>query len=107
MVHFLRDNKGKTIIETECYIKTDDWKYIEVSSSVDITNYSNFLLSNPEKSGLIIERINELDELRGWLWESYFMVEKNDPNKINDVNDKIRSFYQHVADELNLYNISD
>lgn len=107
MTHYLRDNKRNTIIETECWVKREDWKYIEVSSTVDIIQYSRFLLDNLERAGAVMAYISELDELRGWLWEVYFMNEKNDPSKIDDVNLKISQFYQKVAKELNLYYITD
>lgn len=107
MIHYLRDNKRNTIIETECWVKREDWEYIEVSSSVDIIHYSRFLLDNLDKAGAVTSYISELDELRGWLWEVYFMTGKNDPSKIDDVNDKISQFYQKVGKELNLNYITD
>ena len=107
MIHYLRDNKRNNIIETECWVKREDWEYIEVSSSVDIIHYSRFLLDNSDKAGAVTSYISELDELRGWLWEVYFMTGKNDPSKIDDVNHKISQFYQKVGKELNLNYITD
>lgn len=107
MIHYLRDKVGNTIIETECWVKREDWEYIEISSTVDIIQYSCFLLDNLERAGGVMSYIDELDELRGWLWEVYFMSEKNDPSKIDDVNNKISQFYQKVAKELNLNYIID
>ena len=64
-----------TILDCEYFIKREEgMKFLEIHSSVIVDTYSEFLLnSNPEKQMEIVEDFTELSELRGWLWESYFL----------------------------------
>lgn len=64
MVHFLRNDKNRTIIECEVY--NDD-----LSSSTNIEEYSKMLLDLHRKDlhYMFIQAISDLDEIRGWWWE--------------------------------------
>jgi len=48
-----------------------------------------------------------LNELRGWLWERYFMTGKNDGSQIDDVIDKLKIILTKVAKDYNLVLIQD
>ncbi len=71
MTLFLRDKNNITLVDIDLYIKTeDDHKYVEISSTIDITTYSRFLLNTPEKfRAKVIMYFASLSELRGWMWE--------------------------------------
>ena len=75
MIFFLRDKNNNTILDVNCYKKDG---YIELCSVVCIDTYSKLLLESPEEErGQIIVEFDILQELRGWLWEKYFMGRKN------------------------------
>ena len=112
MIHFLRDSSNKTIIETEVWNKQDSNsneidKYTEISSSVDIYNYSIFLLSTDIVKSIVIIEIGKLDELRGWLWESFYMVGMNDGTKKDEIEGLVRDMYKDAAEKLGLHYVTD
>lgn len=109
MIHFLRNSENRTIIETEVYNKTEDeyYTYTEVSSAVDIAHYSLFLIQYQNNKLNIISTINDLSELRGWLWENYYMVGRNDGTKLDDINEKVSEFYNNASEKLGLNYIVD
>ncbi len=109
MTHFLRDKSNNTIIETEIWNKEEDidGKYTEISSSVDIVNYSFFLLSTEPVNLSIIIEIKKLDELRGWLWESFYMTGKNDGKKKEEIELLVKDMYKGAAERLELNYIID
>ena len=79
MTLFLRNEKNETILDLEVWVKTEDsYSFVELSSSIDINNYSLMLIKNTDKEKQIemISDFDELSELRGWLWEVFFMVKK-------------------------------
>ena len=61
MVHFLRNDVNRTVIECQV-TKTD------LSSAVDIFQYSNELLGSETQDKLIAD-ISSLNEIRGAWWE--------------------------------------
>jgi len=101
MTIFLRDKNNKTIIETEVYSKKyediDD-SHIEILSTVDIQNYSLFLLDQKLSDQFqFISLIETLSELRGWLWEVYFNGTKNTTDHLDEVRKKVENFYREVS----------
>lgn len=97
-----------TIAEVECYVKSEDGsQYIELQASVDIPAYSNLLLTNLERSDEIIADFAGISELRGWLWESYFMGKQNDPEKYNDVIKILRTHFENIMRKYNLMYVED
>jgi len=110
MVLFLRSKLNRTIAEVEVYVKTDEEnhliKYIELHASVNIEEYSNLLLNNLKKEE-IIRDFSDISELRGWLWESYFMGDENDPTKYNDVVKILKKMFVEIADKYELGYVED
>jgi hypothetical protein len=90
MIIFLRNERNRTILDLDCYVKTEytgeptPMKFVEISADVAIDTYSKFLLENLDRKDEIIEDFSEMSELRGWLWERYFMGGDNDPEKYDD-----------------------
>jgi hypothetical protein len=112
MTLYLRDEKNKTLFEAEVWVKTEyepnlKYSFVELSPTVHIDTYSKFLLENQGKAKKIIEDFNNLSELRGWLWERFFMTGKNDGTQIDDVVDKLKVILGKVAKDYKLYLIGD
>jgi len=111
MILFLRDQNNNTIVDLECWVKTaednKDYKYIELSVTVDIFYYSVFLLTNPDKQSEIIRDFSDIQELRGWLWEVYFNGQRSDPDKYADVLAKLREMLKTVANKYDLSYVED
>jgi len=111
MILFLRDDKNNTIVDLECWVKTaeddKDYKYIELSVSIDIFYYSVFLITNPDKQAEIIGDFSDIQELRGWLWEVYFNGQRSDPDKYDDVIANLREKLKAVAQKYDLYYVED
>lgn len=68
MTLFIRDAKNKTLIEFEALRRDGD---MEPSASLDVVNYSKFLILHPEEQNKIMEIFNNLSEIRGWYYEWY------------------------------------
>lgn len=78
MTLYIRDDKNRTIWGAEYWVaNTDGYQHLEISSSIDVENYSRFLLANQERSDEIINVFDQLSEIRGWMWEVHFMTQKN------------------------------
>ena len=108
MILFLRDENNDTIVDIECFIETeDDKRFIELHSSVDIHNYSKYLLNNLDNSSEIIRIFDYISELRGWLWERFFMGAKNDPEKYDEVIEILRKLLKGIAEKYNLSYVED
>jgi hypothetical protein len=108
MILFLRDKNNNSIVDIECYVKTEDGnRFVELHAAVDIHRYSFFLLENQDRKAEIISDFSEIDELRGWLWEKYFMAGKNNPDKYDDVIAILRSMLQGVAGKYELNYVED
>lgn len=105
MILFLRDKNNNTIVDTECYTKDG---YVEISSGVCIDYYSKFLLESDEAlRDEIIAEFDALQELRGWLWESYFMGRKNTDKEYDDVIEALRVIFRNLARKYDLGFVED
>lgn len=113
MTLYLRNDKNRTLFETDVWVNTDynpdgtKHTYVELSATVNITNYSNLLLENIKNKNKVIHDFDSLSELRGWLWERYFMVDENDGSQIDDVIKKVKVILTKVAKDYNLNLIVD
>jgi hypothetical protein len=108
MTLYLRNEKGRNLLDLEVWVKTEDaYSFVELRSAVNITNYSELLLDNIPKANKIIHDFDSLSELRGWLWERYFMTGENDGSQIDDVIDKVKKILNKVAKDYNLALIED
>jgi len=117
MILYLRNETGKTIVDIELWTKTeyesdgDKHSFIEISCSIDIAHYSFLLLDisnqSPDKLGQAIADFSELSEIRGWMWENYFMVKKNTPEEYNGVLTEVRKTLDTIGKRYNLRLIED
>jgi len=108
MILFLRNDKRESIVDIECFVKTeDDRKFVEIHASVIIEPYSKFLLENLDKKDDIISDFSKVSELRGWLWESYFMGGDNDPKEYDNIIKLLREELQKMAEYYKLSYVED
>lgn len=109
MILYLRNKDNETIFEVEVYVDSNEERgdFVELSANIYIENYSNFLLDNLKKKKKIIHTFENLSHLRGWLWERYFITDKNDGTQIDDVINKLNIILTKVAKDLKLDLIPD
>jgi hypothetical protein len=50
---------------------------------------------------------SHIQELRGWLWETYFNGQKSDPSKYDDVIAVLRVMLKDVAQKYDLIYVED
>jgi len=103
MTLYLRDDKGDNILDIDICVKTNgESSYVELISLVHIPIYSNLLLNNLNKKNKIIHDFDNLRNLRGWLWERYFMIGENDVNKFDHIIEQLKRILTKVAKDYNL-----
>ena len=116
MILFLRDKQNNTIVDLDCYIDRgdsdsrfykSDYRFIELQVLVDIRYYSKYLLENLDNRDEIISVFSDIQELRGWLWERYFMGGDNDPEKHGDVMRYLKTLFKAVAERYDLRYVED
>jgi hypothetical protein len=97
MVHFLRNENNRTIIECEVY--KDD-----LSAGTNIENYSTMLIDLHNK-GLhhpFISDISQLDQIRGWWWEM-----AKDSGDYKSIDDFVKEKFMEVAKKYDLNYVTD
>jgi hypothetical protein len=109
MILFLRDKQNNTIVDLDCYIDTgeNNYRFIELQVLVDIRYYSKLLLDNLDRKAEVITTFSDMQELRGWLWETYFMTGNNDPDKYDDVMRYLKTLFKTVAERYDLRYVED
>ena len=107
MVLFIRNNHDNSIVDLEIYEAGNDNSYIELYPEILIGTYSKFLLENIDRSEEIIRDFDEINELRGWLWEYYFMGRQNTAKEFNIVLELVRNKLKEIANKYNLYYVED
>ena len=95
MTHFLRNKDNRTIIS--CDVSSKD-----LSSAVDIEEYSNMLLDIPSNMRDFIKAISDLDEIRGAWWENAMYS-----GNWKSIDDFVAEEYKKVASAYNLYYVTD
>jgi len=112
MILFLRNQYNKTIVDLDCYVKTEyegntSRKFVELSVDIAIDTYSHFLLENLQRKDEIIEDFSNINELRGWLWEKYFCGGDNDPDEYKNIIKQLQALLQGHAEKYNLRYVED
>ncbi len=97
MVHFLRNENNRTIIECEVY--KDD-----LSAGTNIENYSAMLieLHNKDLHHPFISDISQLDQIRGWWWEM-----AKDSGNYKSIDDFVKEKFMEVAKKYDLNYVTD
>lgn len=108
MTLYIRRGKNKTLLDVEFYTTIEnDYSFVELSSTVMIEEYSKFLLENIDRADEIIEDFEFLNELRGWLWESFFIVTKNTPASYDSALIALREILNGICEKYSLYLVED
>jgi len=110
MTIFLRTDKNQTILDLDVWVKTEDANsFVEISSNIDIFNYSYFLLKEHDKKKQmqIIHDFDRLSELRGWLWEIYFQGRQNREEEYESIVEELKHFLYEIANKYDLCLIID
>ena len=94
MVHYLRTENNRTIIECEVTQK-------DLSSYVSIPEYSNLLI-NSEDGNTLIWDFDELHNIRSWWWEK-----EEDSGDCKSCDDFVGEQYRRVGKKYNLNYITD
>lgn len=101
MVLFLRSQTNYTIVDCEIFPKDN---YTELRCIIDIREYSNFLLKNIKNANKIVEDFDQIQELRGWLWEGRG---SNKDTEYMDIVAEVRQFLMSIAKKYDLYYVED
>lgn len=105
MVHYIRDEKNNTLLDLEVYTLEDGTP--DIGSSVDIINYTDFILkqdSNKQQTAKFI--FDKLSEIRGWYWEIFRVTKNTNPSK-EEVDRVIGDMVRAGAEVLGLKYITD
>ena len=94
MIHFIRTNKNRTIIECEVNNNKD------LSCSTDLEIYSEELFKNIPVKDQFMEDFSRLDELRGIWWES-------DPDDDESMDDFVRDEFVRIAHKYGYNYVTD
>jgi len=106
MIHFLRNDKNETLLDLEVF--TNDDGTPDLGVSIDIANYTDFLLSrdDDEQRQKIKFVFDKLSESRGWYWEVYRETINKNPT-IKDVNSVIGLMVQSAGNVIKLGYVTD
>jgi len=105
MTLFLRNNKNESIVDIEIWVKRDaetKRSFVELRSVVCIKPYSEFLLANSAEKEEIIDTFDNISELRGWMWENYFMVKDNTPDELQNVVNEVSDMLREIGKKFGL-----
>lgn len=109
MTLFIRSKNNRTIVDIDVWVKNEEGReFVEISVSINIEEYSKFLLGHTSHFHKeIIRDFSNISELRGWLWEKYFMGGANNPEKLDDVLNKVRKYLKKITTKYDLYYTED
>ncbi len=118
MTIFLRTKNNDTIIDCEILKHIDEIGkgYVEIHSGVCVIPYTGTVLTIMEEDHPKIRYdkiaefaldIDTLSELRGWLWETYFMAKKNTVDEYDNVLNEVRKMFKAIADKYDLCVVED
>ena len=107
MTLFLRNKKNETICS--CDFFTDDDGCLDVSCSISVINYTKLLMEfpkDPKTVGMIASTFDDLDEMRGFLWECHTKVMGKDGDK-DAAYRLVKAQYDAVAKAFGLSVVED
>jgi len=106
MIHFIRNEKNEPLLDLEVFTLKDGTP--ELSVSIDIGNYTNFLLKQSEERQQEMTKyiFIRLSEARGWYWEVYKETINKNPTK-EDVDGVIGLMVRSAAQVLRLEYVTD
>ena len=96
MVHYLRDERNRTIIECETFNKLSENP--DLSSSIDVAEYSDLLYFNQDKFNEIKWDFDLLHNIRRDWFEGF---------NEGSIDNFVKDYYSRVAKKYNLNYITD
>ena len=100
---------NKTVCDVEVTTQKENGKeYIELRSSVFVAGYSEVLAKHMDEMLKVIKDFEEIEELRGWLWERH--LHNNNVYTIENYRstiDYVKNILSKVAKEYDLYYVED
>jgi hypothetical protein len=107
MIIFLRTPDNKTLVDIEVF----GGKNPDLSSVVIIGNYSRFLLEYcvlhvGNSISELIDLFDDLQELRGWLFEKYLAIENKNADQ-REIEEKVIEILKPIAEEYDLRIVTD
>ena len=108
MIYQLRGAKEGTVCDVEVYCDSE-LDCIEINSSVFVKGYSKLLAKNLGRANEIIQDFTEIEDLRGWLWEKYFMKNRNiySDNHMKNVMEYVSNLLKNVGSKYDLWLYED
>ena len=106
MTIYLRNEENLTLVDIEISKVLGDSKdprnkgYVELHSLVVIDTYTDLLLKNLEVAEVLKSIFQDIQELRGWLWES-FLSNKNEASEYGNVVREVRKILSKQVDIIN------
>lgn len=108
MTLYLRDEHNNTLFSVDVWNKTEDGRaYTELSAGVMVEPFSKNLLQREKEQEEFIKDFDELSELRGWLWETYYMRGNNDGSDLDDIISALKKILQSVSERYDLHLVID
>lgn len=110
MTLYLRTDSNDTVVDIDCWVKIEnDHRYVELSASIDIMKYSALLLLQKSMTAQaeIAADFHSINELRGWLWEIFFMGSTNDPERYDEVIVELKKTLIEIGLKYDLHLITD
>lgn len=108
MIHFLKNIKNKTIIETEVFNYNVFGIYLDVKSSISPKNYGEELLLFYEVEDIykkdsydFMQDIHELNELQNLYLSKYIDMTESEFNNV------VKNKYKYVAEKYDLKYTND
>jgi hypothetical protein len=108
MILYLRNKENRTIVDVEIYVKKQNNKeFVELRSVIVIETYSKFLLENIKIANQIINDFQIISELRGYMWEDYFLEKDNTPEELNNVIKIVSEHLKNIGKKFDLTFVTD
>ncbi|SRR5579872_2686050 len=113
MTFYLRNEMGETLVDVELNIKKGEKfqeGYVELHSEVAVKPF--FVLGQKvfQEGGDIAEFLNcfeDVQELRGWMWETYFAAKKNTGAAFTEVQHIVEGLLKSLAEKYTLQFVQD
>jgi hypothetical protein len=104
MTLFLRNQDNQTIVDIELFTKDG---CVELNSTICILTYSKLLFEllinkSEDEIKVFIQIFDNLSELRGWMWETYFATKKNTESEYSNVLKEVTNILKNIAEQYNL-----
>lgn len=101
-----RTNGGESLFELEYWVEGDQ---LEIATSIHIREYTEYVQDYRDMVNwrLIANIFDELSDLRGWLWETFFVSKRNTPESYVEVLKELRHKLNQACSILPLIYVNE